>query len=224
MNYYVFRIGLLTLAFALVATVTFAAAESEEAAAVEKEMVLDPTTGEMITAPEYGGTITYGRTGTGEHCDYWSISGWATHFMGVVNEKLLVADWAYDRSEYNFLSYKMPWAAKRGALAESWETPDGTTIIVKVRPGVRWHDKAPMNGRELTAGDIEFNYHRLLGIGSGFDEASPHAGQLPKIESVTATDESTVVFKLAEPDLFGCCRPAQDSTTRQPAFPQRAKR
>ena len=41
-----------------------------------------------------------------------------------------------------------------------------------------------------------------MGIGSGFSEASPFEGQLPKIESVTATDESTVVFKLAEPDLF----------------------
>ena len=59
-----------------------------------------------------------------------------------------------------------------------------------------------MNGRELTASDIEFNFHRYLGIGSGFSEASPFAGQLPKIESVTATDASTVVFKLAEPDLF----------------------
>ena len=59
-----------------------------------------------------------------------------------------------------------------------------------------------MNGRELTANDIEFNFHRYLGIGSGFSEASPFAGQLPKIESVTATDASTVVFKLAEPDLF----------------------
>ena len=63
---YVFRIGLLTLALALVATVTFASGESDQpAAAAEKEMVLDPSTGEMVTAPEYGGTLTYGRTGTG---------------------------------------------------------------------------------------------------------------------------------------------------------------
>ena len=47
----------LPLVFALVATVTFAAGEGEEAAAAEKEMVLDPSTGEMVTAPEYGGTI-----------------------------------------------------------------------------------------------------------------------------------------------------------------------
>ena len=50
----------LTLAFALVATVTFAGAGREDAgAATEREMVLDPTTGEMISAPEYGGTFTF---------------------------------------------------------------------------------------------------------------------------------------------------------------------
>ena len=40
-------------------TGAWAAGEEEQpAAAMEKEMVLDPTTGEMVTAPEYGGTIT----------------------------------------------------------------------------------------------------------------------------------------------------------------------
>ena len=31
-------------------------ADTEPAAAAEKEMVMDPTTGEMVSAPEYGGT------------------------------------------------------------------------------------------------------------------------------------------------------------------------
>ena len=197
----------LTLAFALVAALAFAAGDGEApAAAAEKEMVLDPTTGEMVTAPEYGGTLTYGRTGTGEHPDAFFNSGWFHHFGGVVTEMLAIGDWAVDRSEHNLRPRPLPLSLLRGQLAESWETPDDTTIIVKVRSGVHWHDKAPMNGRELTASDVEFNYHRLLGIGSGFTEASAHVAQLPKIESVTATDASTVVFKLAAPDLFGLRR------------------
>ena len=54
------RLMLLPLAFALVAAVTFANGEGEEAVAAEKEMVRDPATGEMVTAPEYGGTLTFG--------------------------------------------------------------------------------------------------------------------------------------------------------------------
>ncbi len=34
------------------------ASEEESAAAMEKEMVLDPATGEMVTVPGYGGTFT----------------------------------------------------------------------------------------------------------------------------------------------------------------------
>ena len=165
-------------------------------------MVLDPTTGEMITAPEYGGTLIYGRTGTGEHCDAWANSGWSHHFVGVVTEQLTIANWGVDRSEDDLRVFSYPLSTMKGQLAERWEAPDATTIIAHIRSGVRWHDKAPMNGRELTASDVEFNYHRILGLGSGFSEASPHAGQYPKMASVTATDASTVVFKLAEPDVI----------------------
>ena len=94
-----------------------------------------------------------------------------------------------------------------GMLAESWEiSPDGLTYTFHIRPGVRWHDKAPMNGRQLTAHDVEYNFHRILGMGD-FAEAGPtaHGGasNLKTIpwESITATDDATVVMKLTEPRL-----------------------
>ena len=179
-----------------------AAAEEEPAAAVEKEMVLDPSTGEMVEAPQYGGSVTYGRPNYGEHTDAWFIGGWATHYVSEVVEKLVIVNWAYDRSVNDLRTYDLPWSVFVGALAESWETPDATTIIAHIRSGVHWHDKAPMNGRELTAADVEFNYHRLYGLGSGFTEVSAVAGGVEEfLESVTATDDSTVVFKLSRPDV-----------------------
>ena len=51
--------------------------------------------------------------------------------------------------------------------------PDDTTYVFNIRKGVHWHNKAPMNGRELTAYDVEYNFHRMLGLGSGFTEAGP---------------------------------------------------
>ena len=36
-------------------------------------------------------------------------------------------------------------------VAESWETPDDTTYIFHLRKGVKWHNKPPLNGRELVA-------------------------------------------------------------------------
>ena len=58
------RTVVLTLALVLVATVTFASAADEDAgAAAEREMVMDPSTGKMVTAPEYGGTLTFVNRG-----------------------------------------------------------------------------------------------------------------------------------------------------------------
>ncbi len=47
-------------------------------------------------------------------------------------------------------------------LAESWTQPNDTTYIFKLKKGVRWHNKPPVNGRELTADDVKYTYERFL--------------------------------------------------------------
>src|SRR6266852_7466759 len=47
-------------------------------------------------------------------------------------------------------------------LAERWEEPDDTTVVFHLRKGVRWQNKPPVNGRELTAEDVKFTYDRFL--------------------------------------------------------------
>ena len=179
-----------------------AAEEEEPAAAMEQEMVMDPTTGQMVTAPEYGGTFTHATK-----TDYPVADTWVQHGPGAlvapVVEKLSVADWAIPRDQ-NRLNSTGPVLGipLRGQLAESWEQPDPLTIIFHIRQGVHWHDKAPMNGRELDASDIEYNLHRVTALGSGFTEPSP-TGSLKgePIESIAATDKWTVVVKLKAPSL-----------------------
>jgi ABC-type transport system substrate-binding protein len=36
-------------------------------------------------------------------------------------------------------------------VAERWEELDDTTYVLHLRKGVKWHDKPPVNGRELVA-------------------------------------------------------------------------
>ena len=183
----------------LTATGLWAAGSSDtddSAAAAEKEMVLDPTTGEMVTAPAYGGTFTYVNKLEPENIDpyFRYIAG---HTISLVNERLGIANWALDRDEFDYSTIYIPDFAVKGRLAESWETPDPLTIIFHIRQGVHWHDKAPMNGRELTASDIEFSWQRLLGLGSGFTEPGfdVNVGNF-NVESIEATDKYTVVFKM----------------------------
>ena len=50
-----------------------------------------------------------------------------------------------------------------GDLAESWTQPSDTTYVFKLRRGVRWHGKPPVNGRELTADDVKCTYEHAEG-------------------------------------------------------------
>ena len=116
--------------------------------------------------------------------------------VNLVLEKMGIVDWAIDRDEWSLQSNYTPLSVVRGQLAESYDiSPDGLTYTSHIRPGVHWQDKAPMNGRELVAEDIVFNFHRITGLGSGFTEKSeytPNVALLP-IESIEATDKYTVL-------------------------------
>ena len=114
-----------------------------------------------------------------------------------------IGDWGIDRDEWDFKG-PLPVTVAKGRLAASWSQPDPTTYVFNIREGVYWHNKAPMNGRELDANDVEYSFHRMLGLGD-FADAGPSAfaGAFTSIpfESVTATDKRTVVMKLKEPYL-----------------------
>ena len=168
-----------------------------------QKYVTDPSTGKAVVAPQYGGTITYAQGAEYAGPDTVVSGIWAQAYVAGVTEKLAMSDWATPRDEFDFVSHNVP-NNTIGQLAESWSQPDPLTYIVKVRPGVHWHDKPPMNGRVLTADDIVINYHRITGTGSGFTEPSDFALSLNlPFDSITATDDSTVVFKLKEPNLGG---------------------
>ena len=162
-----------------------------------KKYVTDPTTGKVVSAPEYGGTFTYVQANINPSAENkWGPGALANS----VTEPLAIADWGLDRREvFDHMKRPTPLWVMKGHLAESWEMPDDTTIIFHIRKGVHWHDKAPMNGRELTAQDIEYGMQRWFGVGK-FSELEPffYLKDLPT-ESVTATDDSTVVFKLTKP-------------------------
>lgn len=81
-----------------------------------------------------------------------------------------------------------------GSLASSWEQPDPSTLVFKLRPNVKFHNKAPVNGRALTSADVKFTYERML--------QSPFAyvNYFNTINTIEATDPLTVTMKLKAPD------------------------
>jgi peptide/nickel transport system substrate-binding protein len=81
-----------------------------------------------------------------------------------------------------------------GDLAESWSQSNETTYLFKLRKGVRWHPKPPVNGRELTAEDVRYTVERFLTV-----KGNPMAYMLSSVDRVEAVDRYTVKFVLKEP-------------------------
>jgi len=79
------------------------------------------------------------------------------------------------------------------SIAESWtKSADGKTYTFKIRSGVKFHD-----GGTLTSRDVKASYDKIIfppeGVGSS------RKGQYAVVESVSAPDASTVVFRLKNP-------------------------
>src|SRR5439155_7140272 len=51
-------------------------------------------------------------------------------------------------------------AIPTGDLAESWTQADDLTYLFKLRQGVKFHNIAPVNGRELDSEDVAFSLKR----------------------------------------------------------------
>jgi peptide/nickel transport system substrate-binding protein len=82
-------------------------------------------------------------------------------------------------------------------IAERWEEPDDTTYIFHLRKGVKWHNKPPVNGRELVAEDVKFTFDRFLTV-----EGNPARELLESVERVEVVDRYTVQFRLKEPFVW----------------------
>ena len=81
-----------------------------------------------------------------------------------------------------------------GDLAESWTQPNENTYVFKLRRGVRWHNKPPVNGRELDAEDVVYTLDRFRTV-----KGNANAYMLAALDKVEALDKYTVKFTLKEP-------------------------
>jgi peptide/nickel transport system substrate-binding protein len=87
-----------------------------------------------------------------------------------------------------------------GDLAESWEiSPDRLTLTFKLRPGVKWHQIAPVNGRAFDSSDVMATWTRFSASGANRSNFSNAVNPLAPITSLTAPDSTTIVAKLSFP-------------------------
>ncbi len=78
--------------------------------------------------------------------------------------------------------------------AESWQWK-GNTLEIKLRPGIKFHPKAPVNGRELTAEDAAWSLSRAKVEQSNFAE------YLNAVSEIKAVDRYTLNMVSQAPTL-----------------------
>jgi peptide/nickel transport system substrate-binding protein len=85
-----------------------------------------------------------------------------------------------------------PASAIEGVLAESWEQPDPTTLMFKLKKGVKFH-----NGSAFTADDVKANYEWIKAPPSG--KSTYLGAPFLAVNAIEAPDEATVRIKFSRP-------------------------
>jgi peptide/nickel transport system substrate-binding protein len=140
--------------------------------------------------PKRGGTLAI-RTWDPPHFDSFQTISYKTHIaLSFTHSRLLK-----HKAGPTVVPGTFP---VEGDLAESWtQGPDQKTYEFKLRRGVKWHNKPPVNGRELTADDVVFSVNHFLTV-----KGNANAYMLKAVDKVEATDKYTVKFTLKEPFVW----------------------
>ncbi|MBI4299309.1 MAG: ABC transporter substrate-binding protein, partial [Chloroflexi bacterium] len=135
--------------------------------------------------PRYGGTFVGGRTANIPHWDPKIAIAGVGGGAGACYGGLL-------RSSFDFVTGGMVTPIPRPDAAESWRLVDERTWEFKLNPNVYWHDRAPVNGRRVTAEDLKWNIE-------SYKANSVYSGSFQIISEVTVKDPSTLIVKTSEP-------------------------
>ena len=107
-------------------------------------------------------------------------------FAGLVGSRLVRYAFPDEASGPSDMSLK-------GDLAESWaSTPDARVWTFKLRQGVKWHNVAPLNGREFVAADVKYCFEAYAKEGA-------QSFTFQEIEGIETPDKYTVRVHLKTP-------------------------
>ncbi|MFC1943705.1 ABC transporter substrate-binding protein [Chloroflexota bacterium] len=175
----------------------------------------------MIEKPRYGGVHMIGRDEQPTQWDDVPRGAPRSWNLNPVNEQLLTRNWtrgAIGTGEWSPLSDLFPpLGLEAGALAESWELVDESTLVFQIRKGVHWaldptsEASRLVGGREMTAEDVAYTLRREFNQKSYAGARAPYLTDMINRENsiyVSPTDPWTVVIKVTPGDagtVYGAC-------------------
>ena len=143
------------------------------------------------TPPQFGGTVRV-----------WALDPrtWDPHLYTSYRlyETLSYSHNRLFRQQYGPGASPTDYATVPG-IGESWDVSgDGKTLTVKLRDGVKWHNKSPVNGRELKTSDVMFTFDRAHRI----EQAGYVRDKMASVESWEAIDDLNFRLNLKSPDAY----------------------
>ena len=106
-------------------------------------------------------------------------------------------------SVYNRL-VKYSWDLKelQSDLSELPEQPDNFSYVFNIKPGTKFQNIAPVNGREVTSEDVKYSIERQMGQGDSQEKLGKWSHRYyfnEKLASIETPDDHTIVFKTLKP-------------------------
>jgi peptide/nickel transport system substrate-binding protein len=149
-----------------------------------------PTSAPAPAAPaaKRGGTFHWASQASFPHMDPHLTSTAAMFGYGI-------GQWYSRLLKLKLKDVQLPAFIPTGDAAESWEQPDDITYVFKLRPNMKWHNVAPVNGRALVADDIIFSYDRQRTKDPTFVNASI----LSNVVKLEAPDKQTLKITIDKP-------------------------
>jgi peptide/nickel transport system substrate-binding protein len=119
----------------------------------------------------------------------FTLSVGTFQFVGLTNSRLVRYGFADEVSGPADLTLK-------GDLAESWQpSADHRVWTFKLRQGVKWHNVAPVKGREFVAADVKYCFEQ-------YAKEGVQASTFQEIEGFETPDKYTIRIHLKSPNVF----------------------
>ncbi len=143
-------------------------------------------------APKAGGTLKYGAPLRAATLDPIKSTSFETaNVYTPVYNKLFRGKFGSEMAVWN------PWKLElQPDLAASMpENPSPGVYVIKVRPGVKWQDVAPVSGRAFTADDVKFTLE-------SYAKSAEFGTVILPLDKVEVTAPDTVTVTLKQPRNF----------------------